>query len=71
MQTTEAITKDHAALGCSCCGRPLNPKTLVWLELNFKTGKWTKNEGECHSGESQGWHVFGSACAKRTLRDQQ
>ncbi len=71
MFLNDAITTDHAAQGCTCCGRKLNPKTAVWLELSFKSGKWHKNEGECPEDESQGWHIFGPACAKTTIKQQQ
>lgn len=69
--TAEEIAQIHAEAGCSCCGRKLNPKTMVWLELSFATGKWFKNEGECPADESQGWHAFGAACARKTIRQQE
>jgi hypothetical protein len=67
--TREEVDAMHAEAGCSCCGRKLNPKTMAWLELNFKTGRWSK-PGECPEDESQGLHAFGAACARATLRKQ-
>ncbi len=63
------IADIHAAMGCNCCGRKLNPKTMVWLEVSFRTGKRYK-PGECPEDESQGAFAYGAACARRVLREQ-
>ncbi len=54
---------------CERCGEPLNPKTLVVLELDQDTGLygWPGNLlGTNHT--SQGGFTFGSACAKAVLK---
>jgi hypothetical protein len=51
---------------CTHCEKELNPKTMVWLELSFKTGKWYK-PGECPPEESQGSHPVGRKCSKTLL----
>jgi len=52
---------------CENCGRELDPRKSVWLELSWKTGKYT--DGELPEEESQGFFCFGSACAKTVLRN--
>jgi hypothetical protein len=55
---------------CTECGQELDSSKAVWLELNCNDGRWTSKEGECPESESQGWFIFGSACAKKVLRKQ-
>jgi hypothetical protein len=52
---------------CTCCGKVLTGK-LVWLEMNQFTGKY--QNGGVPEDQSQGWHVFGTACAKRKLKER-
>jgi hypothetical protein len=69
----QSMTKAHLAefpndtFRCACCEQELNPKTLVWLELSFKTGEYAK-PGEVPEDESQGCFTFGRACARRALK---
>ena len=51
---------------CERCGEKLKYDKIVWLEMNFKDGKYYKN-GTVPENESQGCFAFGSACAKQTL----
>jgi len=53
---------------CTCCGRPLNPARMTWLELNFQTGLYSAEP--VPADQSQGTFEFGSACAKRVLKTQ-
>jgi hypothetical protein len=69
MQTAAELDAFYAEQGCTCCGQKLNPKRVVWLELNFATGRYSK-PGECPEAESQGAFPFGAACARNTLRQQ-
>lgn len=57
MKTSEPIY-------CEKCGRELNPKRIVWLELNCMTGLYHR-EGEVPEEDSQGWFPFGPDCAKK------
>ena len=55
------MTKHHT---CTRCGASLNPRTLVWLELNAKTGRYTDPAHvEIPEGDSQGTFPFGRDCA--------
>lgn len=49
---------------CTCCGKLLNPKTLVQLELDQRIGMYHDFGGVPESA-SQGWFEFGPACAKK------
>lgn len=55
---------------CECCGRKLNPKTMVWLELSTHTGQWHDDVTPCPPEESQGWFAFGAACARKIIRQR-
>ena len=56
---------------CECCRRRLNPRTMVWLELNCETGTYhLEGSGEVPPESSQGCFTFGKACAERILREQ-
>jgi hypothetical protein len=47
---------------CERCGKKLNPKTMVWLELDNTTGRYTDQPlPEDHV--SQGGFTFGRDCA--------
>jgi hypothetical protein len=53
---------------CERCGEQLNPKTMVWLELDQDTARYT--DKELPSGHvSQGGFTFGRACAKNVLNN--
>ena len=51
---------------CTCCDRVLNRKTLVYLELNWRTRQYSKES--VPSEESQGYFAFGQSCAKKVLK---
>jgi len=53
---------------CQCCGRILNDRTMVWLELNCRTGRYVANGVFLPDEESQGFFPFGKACAEKMLR---
>jgi hypothetical protein len=57
------------AIYCNCCGRELDPRKAVWLELSFETGRWYP-EAKCPPDESQGHFPFGVACARSVMRNQ-
>ena len=49
-------------------GERLNPQTMVWLELNLRTGLYADPEQTpVPESESQGAFTFGQACAKAVL----
>jgi len=53
---------------CERCGERLNPQTMVWLELNLRTGLYADPEQTpVPESESQGAFTFGQACAKAVL----
>jgi hypothetical protein len=53
---------------CERCGEKLNPETMIWLELDQDTGRYTDQPlQEGHT--SQGGFTFGRACAKVVLAD--
>lgn len=55
---------------CTRCGERLkNEKGVVWLELNFRTGRYS--DETVPPAESQGAFPFGSACAKTTVKESQ
>jgi hypothetical protein len=49
---------------CTCCGKKLNPDTMVSLELDQRIGQY-HDFGNVPEESSQGWFDFGSACAKK------
>jgi hypothetical protein len=52
---------------CEHCERKLNPKTMVWLELNNVTNTWHGEGDEVPEDESQGSFTFGASCAKTII----
>lgn len=48
---------------CYKCRKLLNPKKIVWLELNMKTNIFSSEL--CPENESQGMFPFGPDCAKK------
>lgn len=57
---------------CNQCGRDLDPKKVVWLELNCHTNEIAPaGEAEWSDGpESQGCFAFGPDCAPKVLKSQ-
>lgn len=52
---------------CQRCGDLLDPKKMVWLELDQRTNTYTS--GPVPENVSQGCFTFGRACAKRAEAD--
>lgn len=54
---------------CTRCGERLNENRAIWLELDTNTGLYHR-EGQIPTGGlSQGFFIFGAACAKRELAE--
>lgn len=51
---------------CTRCGETLDPEAVTWLELSFKTNRYSM-AGDVPESESQGFFPFGYACAKAVL----
>ena len=51
---------------CEKCGKKLNPKKIVWLELSNTDGKFYETIPTDHI--SQGGFAFGVDCAKTELK---
>lgn len=51
---------------CTCCGRKLNPATLVFLELDQRINRYT--DQPVPEEHSQGCFEFGPACAKKEAK---
>ncbi len=58
-------TRDPDA--CERCERVLDPKQIVWLELDTNTNLFHRPENFPADGLSQGLFTFGRDCAKREL----
>jgi hypothetical protein len=59
----------HSTIYCERCGKILDPKKAVWLELSNTDGKYYP-EGELQEGHvSQGGFSFGKACAVAQLKE--
>ena len=54
---------------CERCGKKINPKTLVWLELGIENGKYYKPEEFPNNIQSQGLFTFGKDCAIQELKE--
>ena len=52
---------------CTQCGRKLNECETVWLELDQRTGTYHDFKN-VPTEWSQGWFVFGKACAAKRRR---
>ena len=61
------IEGQTVAVHCEHCERKLNPKKIVWLELNATTG--TYHAEEVPEEDSQGCFPFGAGCAKTILKN--
>ena len=69
---TKADDNRHRTDGIYCyrCGDKLNEAKAVWLVLSCRTDSFYATEAEVDAtGCNQGCFAFGSACAKRELRD--
>lgn len=56
--STEEIT-------CERCGAKLDPRAIVWLEMQNSTAKFLAAGKVAPEGDSQGMFAFGPDCAKR------
>ena len=52
---------------CECCGRHLYGHACRWLELDRRDMTYHDRQ-DVPSDYSQGWFVFGLACAKRLIK---
>ncbi len=54
---------------CTRCNAILDPDKSVWLELSWKTGKYSDPEKiSIPAQESQGGFPFGETCARHQLQ---
>ena len=53
---------------CERCGKKIDEDNLIWLELSFKTGRYSP-EGATGlpATESQGYFPFGADCAAAVI----
>ncbi len=54
---------------CHRCGELLIPHRIVWMELNYATGRWHRRAGEVPPEHSHGWFPFGNRCARNQLQE--
>lgn len=54
---------------CERCGEKLNPKKMVWLELDQRTNTYT--DGYVSEEVSQGGFTFGRACSVKMLMEHE
>lgn len=55
---------------CHRCGDRLDDAAATWLVLSWANGRFYATEAEAEAaGGSQGGFPFGSACAKRQIRE--
>lgn len=52
---------------CTRCDEKLNESRAVWLELSNTNNQYYEQIPSDHI--SQGWFIFGSACAKTELKE--
>jgi len=52
---------------CECCNKPLYGHACRWLELDRRTDTYHDRQ-DVPEDMSQGWFVFGLACAKRLIK---
>jgi hypothetical protein len=62
------IQKVMETIKCERCGKPLNPKRIVWLELSNTDGRYYKKIPENHV--SQGAFSFGKLCSIEQLKEK-
>ena len=60
------IDPDTGPHYCTCCNRKLDKAKEVWLELDQRIGEY--HTFGVPPDVSQGWFVFGAACARRKER---
>lgn len=60
------LAKGDGETTCECCGRRVNPATQVWLELDHRIDGY-HDYGGVPWDRSQGWFLFGAACARKRL----
>lgn len=53
---------------CERCTQPIDPDDAVWLDLNNRTQQYSR-EDVVPASDSQGAFAFGSACAKKALKE--
>ena len=53
-------------LHCEHCGAKLDPKKVIWLELDQRTNTYT--DQSVPEEDSQGYFSFGIGCAKTILK---
>jgi hypothetical protein len=52
---------------CICCGKPLKPEQMVWLECDSRDGSYHE-DGTVPLEYSQGAFELGRTCAKKALK---
>jgi hypothetical protein len=57
---------DDSEFQCKCCGRELNPRTMVWFE-KATNGDLAAKPGLIAADQSQGWFTYGAACSRKVL----
>jgi hypothetical protein len=67
MEHEEALCE----LRCERCGEWLKRERIVWLELSNTDGLYRKPGALPEGHVSQGGFPFGSACARRVLKEQE
>lgn len=66
--TSNLTFKGYGTPGCCVlCGRPLDMKKAVYLEMNQNTATFHE-PGTVPPEESQGCFEFGAACARKVLK---
>jgi hypothetical protein len=53
---------------CNCCDRELNPDRTVWLEYDQRRDTYHDVDGEVPETDSLGAYPFGTACARKALK---
>ena len=62
-------TNNKDVYHCERCGEKLNPKKMVWLELDQRTNTYT--DGYVPEDVSQGGFTFGRACSVKMLLEHE
>lgn len=67
MKNDQKAVREIASDECFCqrCHAPLDTSAVVWLDMNWRTGRYS--DEPLPEGESQGCFPFGPACAKAVL----
>jgi len=63
----QAAVREIASTECFCqrCHAPLDPARTVWLDLNWRSGRY--RDEPWPEAESQGCFAFGPDCARAVL----